>query len=166
MSTFRLDVPTVADAPQLARVHVQGWRDAYADLLPARFYDEAALARRTEMWEQMLSRRSAEELARAIRVARGGDGAVKGFVVLGAPEEPDPARDEAIRMLYVLPHLYGSGAGAALVSAVLGSRPAQLWVADPNPRAQRFYAKLGFTRDGRALSDPRLDGLREVRMVR
>lgn len=166
MSTSRLDVPAAADAPQLAHVHVQGWRDAYAELLPARFYDDAALARRTEMWQQILSRRPAEDLARSIRVARGEDGAVEGFVVLGAPEEPDPARDEAIRMLYVLPHLYGSGAGAALVGAVLGSRPAQLWVADPNPRAQRFYAKLGFARDGRTLSDPQLDGLREVRMVR
>ncbi|MFP3380653.1 GNAT family N-acetyltransferase, partial [Bacillus sp. SIMBA_069] len=50
--------------------------------------------------------------------------------------------------LYVLNMNHGSGAGAALLEAVLSKKPAQLWVADPNPRAHAFYRKNGFEFDG------------------
>lgn len=67
-------------------------------------------------------------------------------------------------MLYVLASHHGSGVGAALLQQVLdASRPASLWVADPNPRAQAFYRKNGFERDGSVKVE---GGVREVRMVR
>jgi len=49
------------------------------------------------------------------------------------------------------------GAGRAASAAHM------LWVADPNPRAQAFYAKHGFVPDGTVRVD---DGVREVRMTR
>ena len=69
-------------------------------------------------------------------------------------------------MLYVLREHHGSGAGQALLDAVLGEEPAQLWVAEANPRAIRFYERNGFRADGATLTDPAVEDLREIRMVR
>ena len=57
-------------------------------------------------------------------------------------------------------------AGQALLDAVLGEEPAQLWVAEANPRAIRFYERNGFRADGATLTDPAVEDLREIRMVR
>jgi GNAT superfamily N-acetyltransferase len=67
-------------------------------------------------------------------------------------------------VLYVLAADHGSGAGAALLDAVVGPQEsAALWVADPNPRAHAFYRKHGFVPDGTMQVE---DGVREIRMVR
>jgi Predicted acyltransferase len=67
-------------------------------------------------------------------------------------------------VLYVYAADHGTGAGRALLEAVIDpAEPAALWVADPNPRAQAFYRKHGFAADGTARSE---DGVREIRMVR
>jgi predicted GNAT family N-acyltransferase len=67
-------------------------------------------------------------------------------------------------VLYVVASAHGSGAGAALLDAVIDPHEsAALWVADPNPRAQAFYRRHGFVADGSVQVD---DGVREIRMVR
>lgn len=67
-------------------------------------------------------------------------------------------------MLYVVATEHGTGAGAALLDAVIGpDDSAALWVADPNPRAQAFYRRHGFVADGTVNVE---HGVREIRMVR
>jgi predicted GNAT family N-acyltransferase len=67
-------------------------------------------------------------------------------------------------VLYVYAADHGTGAGPALLAAVVvPEESAALWVADPNPRAQAFYRKHGFVADGAAQVE---DGVREIRMVR
>jgi ribosomal protein S18 acetylase RimI-like enzyme len=61
-----------------------------------------------------------------------------------ATAEPDAPRDRELLSIYVLSKAYGSGAGQALLDAALGDRPACLWVAAQNPRAQSFYRRNGF----------------------
>lgn len=59
-----------------------------------------------------------------------------------------------------------SGSGQALLEAALpAGTPAQLWVAEQNPRARRFYARNGFAPDGVQVRDAVLD-LEELRLVR
>ena len=48
---------------------------------------------------------------------------------------------------------------------VLGDAPAELWVFDGNPRAEAFYRKLGFERDGVEATHHET-GLHGIRMVR
>src|SRR5699024_7805448 len=58
------------------------------------------------------------------------------------------------------------GLARALVDALLGDAPASLWVAEDNPRARRFYEKLGFAADGARQVDergPQLPGVPRVR---
>ncbi len=66
--------PRPADAPEvslddplvqaLAHVHVTGWRQAYGDLLPERYYDEAARADRARMWQSTLMHDHASDRVR------------------------------------------------------------------------------------------------------
>jgi ribosomal protein S18 acetylase RimI-like enzyme len=162
---FEVAMPYLADAGELASVHVQAWREAYGESLPEQFYDDAARARRQVMW----SGRLAEEAGRQrVRVARR-QGRIVGFVVRGPATEHQgnpPVRDEQLYALYVVSSAYGHGVGRALLDQALGERPAQLWVAKNNGRARRFYEKNGFTADGTEQVDPDLDGLVEMRMVR
>lgn len=54
--------------------------------------------------------------------------------------------------------------GKALLDTVVPADVgAALWVADPNPRAQAFYRKTGFTADGTRRVE---NEVREVRMRR
>ena len=163
---FSLDVPTIADAAAIARVHVEGWRFAYAGRVPSEHLGEGAIARRTERWEGILAELDPARLAASYRVARDAQGVVAGFCVAAAARDENPPAELEIWSLYVRTDLHGSGAAHALVEDLLDGCPAYLWVADPNPRAQAFYAKLGFSADGSVMLDPDLDGLREIRMVR
>jgi ribosomal protein S18 acetylase RimI-like enzyme len=147
---FEVAVPYLDDAEELASIHVQAWREAYGELLPEQFYDDAARASRQVMWSGRLSEEAGRE---RVRVARR-----QGRI--------PPVRDEQLYALYVVSSAYGHGAGQALLDQALGERPAQLWVAKNNGRARRFYEKNGFTADGTEQVDPDLDGLVEIRMVR
>ncbi len=67
-------------------------------------------------------------------------------------------------MLYVHAADHGTGAGPALLEAVVDPEDSvALWVADPNPRAQAFYRKHGFVEDGTSQVEA---GVPEIRMVR
>ncbi len=161
----RLAVPSPDDAEELASVHVRAWREAYGALLPERFYDDSARQARRQMWAGRLSEDDARQ---RVRVARQGDEIV-GFVVHGPAIEHQghpPVRDEQLFALYVLSFCYGQGVGQALLDDALGGRPAQLWVAKDNSRAHRFYEKNRFIDDGTEQTDPDLDGLVEIRMIR
>jgi ribosomal protein S18 acetylase RimI-like enzyme len=82
----------------------------------------------------------------------------------GPPLDAAATWARQLYVLYVLAADHGSGAGPALLDAVVGpEESAALWVADPNPRAQAFYRKHGFVADGATQLD---DGVREIRMVR
>lgn len=69
-------------------------------------------------------------------------------------------------MINILASHYGMGVGQALLDAAIGDRPASLWVAEDNPRAQAFYRRNGFALDGARDTIERLENMAEVRMVR
>ena len=92
------------------------------------------------------------------------DDELAGIAMSGPPGDAAAAWMRQLCVLYVYAADHGTGAGRALLEAVVDSaEPAALWVADPNPRAQAFYRKHGFAADGTARSE---DGVREIRMVR
>jgi L-amino acid N-acyltransferase YncA len=152
----------VGDAVEMARVHVRCWREAYRGLMPASVLDDPGLpAARERLWVAALT----EERYRAYRTAvaeRAGE--VVGIALSGPPPEAGAAWARQLYVLYVAAAEHGSGAGRALLRAVVEpTESAVLWVADPNPRAQAFYRKHGFAADGTVQ-----DGhhIREIRMIR
>ncbi|MFC8599798.1 GNAT family N-acetyltransferase [Isoptericola sp. NPDC057191] len=86
--------------------------------------------------------------------------------VRGLAGSHEPVRDRELWLLYVLAAHHGTGAGQALLDTALPpGTPAQLWVAEANPRARRFYERNGFLPDGARFVDEGLH-LAEVRHVR
>ena len=152
----------VEDVPAMARVLVRSWQETYRGMMPDRVLDDPGfVGARERFWTAALI----DERYSANRVAVGErDGAVIGVAMAGPPESPEPGWGLHLYVLYVLGAHHGSGAGTALLDAVLGPHEsAALWVADPNPRAQAFYLKNGFVPDGTVQVE---DGVREIRMVR
>lgn len=82
------------------------------------------------------------------------------------PSRDDDFSGTELFAIYLLSEFYGSGAGQALLDAAIGNQAAILWVAEDNPRAQRFYERNGFRADGRRKVEPRLENLVEIRMSR
>ena len=145
------------DADGVARVHVQGWRQTYAGLMPERVLANLSEERRAVWWRHVIENETTTRCAVAEK-----DGEIIGFASAGPARDDDAARELELFTIYTLSPMYGTGVGHALLSAVLGEEPAMLWVAEGNLRAQAFYRKNGFELDG----STKFDGISEVRMLR
>ena len=152
----------VQDVRQMARVHVRCWQETYRGLMPDAVLDDPGFtAARERMWTDVLT--SGRYGENRVAVAERDD-ELAGIAMSGPPEDAAAAWTRQLYVLYVYAADHGTGAGRALLEAVIDpAESAVLWVADPNPRAQAFYRKHGFAADGTARSD---DGVREIRMVR
>ncbi|WP_241968918.1 GNAT family N-acetyltransferase [Microcella putealis] len=158
--------PDATDVEDIARVHVEGWRETYAGQLPDSSFDADALARRRQMWTSILT--SPPRSTRRVAVATSN-----GHIVgLALADEPRDAADRAagvtqqLYALYLLSAHHGSGLGQRMLDAVIDDGPALLWVAKDNPRAQSFYRRNGFTLDGTEIIDDDVPTFVECRMVR
>lgn len=157
--TVRPAVPS--DAAAMARVHVASWRSTYRGMMPDAMLDDPGfVARREGFWTTALT----DERFASNRVSVAEqDGEVVGVAMSGPVTNAEPGVLH-LYVLYLLDGHHGSGAGSALLDAVISpTEQAVLWVADPNPRAQAFYRKRGFVSDGVEQVE---DGVREIRMAR
>jgi GNAT superfamily N-acetyltransferase len=152
----------VQDVPHMARVHVRCWQETYRGLMSDAVLDDPGFpAARERMWTATLT----DERYRQNRVAVAErDDKLVGIAMSGPSEDMTAAWTRQLYVLYVYAADHGTGAGRALLEAVIDpAESAALWVADPNPRARAFYRKQGFVADGTAQVE---DGVREIRMVR
>jgi ribosomal protein S18 acetylase RimI-like enzyme len=155
-------VPRVEDAARMARVNVRCWQETYRGLMPDAVLDDPGLvAARERFWTAALT----DERYRENRVAVAErDGEMVGIAMSGPALDAGAAWARQLYVLYVHAADHGTGAGRALLEAVVDPEESvALWVADPNPRAQAFYRKHGFVADGSVQVE---DGVREVLMVR
>ncbi|CCH78802.1 GCN5-related N-acetyltransferase (fragment) [Nostocoides japonicum T1-X7] len=81
-------------------------------------------------------------------VARDATGEVAGFASAGPPTDPLAPAAWELYAIDIVPHAYGTGLAADLLSAAVGDRPVLVWVRRDNGRARAFYAKAGFAADG------------------
>ena len=153
---------TERDVPQMARVHVESWRETYRGIVQDSVLDDPGfIGRRERLWTAMLTdpRYSENRAAVAER-----EGTLIGIAMAGPVTDEDADWSSQLFVLYTYAAVHGLGAGAALLDAVIEpTKTGGLWVADPNPRAQAFYRKHGFAPDGASKVE---DGVREIRMVR
>jgi GNAT superfamily N-acetyltransferase len=137
------------DAGAVAEVHVRTWQAAYEHVFGAERLALLDLDERRARWEERLS---APEPHRRSLVAEDDDGRVVGFATAGKSRDGD--NEGELYAIYALPEAWGTGAGPALMRAVIeslredGFRTAALWVLEGNPRARRFYEREGWAADG------------------
>jgi GNAT superfamily N-acetyltransferase len=157
------------DAWGLAVVHLEAWQFGYRTLISTEALAQLSLSAREELWRSALTERQHPDLRRQIDVAVLASEIV-GFCAVGTapPHEPTTTTGE-IYAIYVRPTLWSSGIGQSLISVAtdylrdIGMKTAQLWMVKGNVRAQRFYERGGWARDGRERTVS-LDGLRDYQL--
>ena len=140
---YQLRAAQVQDAPAIAEMHMQSWRDTYRSYFTDEQMKNLDVHGRTLRWEKAISAGDA-----LILVAVDESGEIVGVVssLPGTSEEDLPPL--RLDVLYTASKTHGSGLGKKMVDAAIGEDPAYLWVLEGNPGAQRFYEKLGFRCDG------------------
>lgn len=152
----------VEDVAAMACVHVRCWQETYRGLMADAVLDDPGFrSARERFWTAALT----DERYRGNRAAVAErEGELIGIAMSGPPLDAAAVWTKQLYVLYVYAADHGTGAGRALLRAVIDpAESAALWVADPNPRAQAFYRKHGFVADGTAQIEA---GVREIRMVR
>ena len=148
--TWTVEIRTArsGDAPDIAKVHVETWRDIYAGLVPDTYLLSMNIAQCNIGWAKSIGDTSdTQEILVAVKSDR-----IIGFAHAGAPRKRShPAGqqfDAELFMLYVAPDYQGQGVGRALLAntfSVLAGRgclDAFLWVLAANP-ARFFYEAMG-----------------------
>lgn len=135
----------VADAADIATVHVATWQAAYRGLLPEDYLDALSVDSSAALWTRVLEQGPSEVYL--VRV----DGSVVGFVSYGPARRRGAAVGTGeIQALYVLPEYWSTGLGLVLCQRALlrlaesGFVRVELQVLAGNERGIRFYRRVGF----------------------
>lgn len=131
----------VEDALQIADVHVAAWRETYGPLLPAGALDSSTPGR------ELRSGPGSSPGVTEVLVAEDAGGIVA-WASGGPGRDDDAPVDRELEGIYSLARVHGSGVGQLLLDVVIADSPAYLWVLDGNARAEAFYRRNGFRRDG------------------
>ncbi len=135
-----------ADAPAIARVHVETWRAAYAGIVPDAYLVAMTESKQALQWNNTIRSAVAPEV---VLVAASSDlpgGRVVGFGSCGRARKRPGAGE--VFTLYVAPDWQGRGIGRRLLHALLakleagGLNQALVWVLSDNP-ARFFYEAMG-----------------------
>lgn len=129
-------------AAGIAAVRIQAWREAYAHLMPAEFLVALDQRRREAGWRTII----VDEVTDVL-VALDGEKII-GWALAGSGRDGSAPTDRELEGIYVLASAYGPRAGQQLLDAAVGNDAAFLWMAENNPRAEAFYRRNRFERDG------------------
>ena len=136
---------TPADAPGIARVHVDSWRTTYKGLIPDHIIASRTYDYRERMWTQILT----EQPSQTFVYVAEEDGEIVGFVSGGSNRDANSAYTGELHAIYILEIHQGKGIGRGLASALVsrlieqGHTSMLLWVMTHNHQARRFYEALG-----------------------
>ena len=160
---FRLRQATPEDAEAVVLMQTLAHEECYPHLLSADFFER----RRAGIPERVARRRAFLDTSDPRILAFDADNQLVGYADAGPGREDDAPEALELYSIYTFRRTYGTGLGAALVNAAVGSGPAYLWVLENNPRAQAFYRKQGFRPDGKHNTlPPEWETLPEFRLVR
>ncbi|QTE28658.1 GNAT family N-acetyltransferase [Pengzhenrongella sicca] len=140
----------VADAAEIARVHVASRREAYAGIVAAEYLAALDPAAREPEWADYLRAGPDEGVRTWIAWTPGH---ALGFASLGPSRDEDAARNEQeIYSIYLDPGMWGHGVARELMRTILAEVAppvhVSLWVLADNERARHFYRRHGFSPDG------------------
>jgi len=131
------------DAPAIAKVHVQSWRETYVGILPQAMVDGLTEPESRERWIEATQPESTSHLCVA-----EADGRIVGFASGCPATDADIGCDGMLDFLYIVQAGHGLGLGRALTEAVAANLHAQgfagmgVIVHADNP-ALGFYKAVG-----------------------
>ncbi|MEH1906318.1 GNAT family N-acetyltransferase [Nostoc sp.] len=135
----------LADASAIAKVHVDGWRTTYSNLMPAKFLADLSYKERETKWVKILSNIAQDNFT---YIAEDEIGQIVGFASGGKERTGDRLYQGELYAIYILEKYQRQGLGHRLVSSV-ATRLLQsdissmlVWVLADNP-AVDFYQSLG-----------------------
>ena len=141
-------IATAVDVPEIARIHVEGWRAAYAAILPADFLAGLSIERRALFWCDVLAQPGNHVLVDETAVG------IRGWVSWGRSRDEGGSGGAEIYAIYVDPAMWRKRVGGALLrEAERGIADAAmpvvtLWVLAENQPARCFYERHGYALDG------------------
>ncbi|HET9240113.1 MAG TPA: GNAT family N-acetyltransferase [Oligoflexus sp.] len=141
---------TTADAPGIARVHVETWRSTYQGLVPDDYLAGLSIPARQEFWDKLIRQQPPRE---HLFVAEDPSGKIVGMISGGRNRSELPY-DGEVKAIYVLKENQGQALGRRLFQASVnqladdGFRSFMVWVLEQNP-ACGFYTHQG----GRAVGE-------------
>jgi GNAT superfamily N-acetyltransferase len=133
------------DAPALARVHLQCWREAYQGIVSAAYLQNLDLEKRAQSWRETLAPSYAG--GRFTFVAEEPGEGVVGFSS-GGPLRPEGPGGECYA-LYLLKSRHRRGIGSGLYGRVVEELKRRnfgsmlVWVLKENLAARKFYESKG-----------------------
>ena len=148
MDSIRLG--TVDDAATIARIHVEGWRAAYRDIVPPELMaSRTRLDVRTADFQEALC--EADDGDRFWIFERDGEGAALAYTRQGHDE--DVANPGELKLFYTLPELKGGGIGLRLFDYAIGDLISRglspyLYTFRENAAARAWYERRGWHADG------------------
>jgi L-amino acid N-acyltransferase YncA len=148
LDAMNIDRATPDDVRAVAQIHVDAWRSAYAQILPADYLASLSVEQCEAMW-----RKTVESGWPDLLVAKE-NGTLLGWVSFGACRDEDaPASQAEVWAINVAPSSWSKGVGRQLWSRARellrqqGYSSCSLWVFPENERAIRFYRSVGFVAD-------------------
>ncbi len=139
-----IQLATVHDAAEIAKLHAASWRMAYSNVLSEQYLNGDILGERTAHWSRLLA---SPKMGQRVVLAKT-DGILIGFAC--AYLDSDPIWGSSLDNLHVLQAHQSQGIGTRLMGEVAKICVAEakqanlyLWVLEPNDKARRFYERLG-----------------------
>ncbi len=135
------------DAPAIAAVHVNSWRETYAGIIPASYLERLDIAERQKIWTHAI------KSGQPVHVAVVGD-TVVGFANGGKNRDKDTPYAGELYAIYLLKAFQKRGIGRRLFDSVVADLvseqllPFTTWVLADNPTLD-FYKHTG----GRIIRD-------------
>jgi ribosomal protein S18 acetylase RimI-like enzyme len=143
MRDIRIRAATLADAPVIAHVHVESWKQTYRGIVPDALIASLSIEQATLQWTYILGPGSAAE---TVHVAE--DTTVVGFGSAGPARTDRLGADGEIFWIYLLDDVKRRGIGRALFGVMMrelasrGHQTAGLWVLTANAQGRQFYEAL------------------------
>jgi GNAT superfamily N-acetyltransferase len=136
-----------ADAGSIARIHVESWRETYANILPVNGLTGMSQRRETASWAATIMQQS---MRNPVLVAADAQDGIYGFLSAGPSRDKTLPFEAEVYTLYVAPGHTGQGIGFALLDWCFGLfrragfRSAIIWALASNP-SRFFYERQGGT---------------------
>lgn len=164
-------VAWAGDAPEIARLQTQAWRETYGNVLPADVLESLPVGEIAAQWSQSLAKPT--DARHRVLIALAGP-KVHGFAVVQPASDPDrdPIADGEITEFTIESAKRGEGHGSRLLHACIdtmradGFTQAIWWLPSTADRAREWLNSMGWESDGahRELESETGSRIKQVRM--